>query len=159
MKEISPDKLFHPKVIERFLSKLKLGENGCVEWTDAPNADGYGQLSVGSKENQVKVKAHRFAYQLALGGVILKPEINICHHCDNPACVMPTHLFPGTHQDNMTDMANKGRAGKYEERSSVTPDQIKYIRTSNKTVKELREELNLHDSTVRKIRSGISHKD
>lgn len=34
----------------------------------------------------------------------------ICHHCDNPACINPDHLFMGTWNDNIQDMIQKGRA-------------------------------------------------
>jgi hypothetical protein len=36
-------------------------------------------------------------------------NLNVCHHCDNPICINPKHLFIGTQQDNLLDAKKKGR--------------------------------------------------
>lgn len=52
------------------------------------------------------VKANRQAYRIAFGD---PGELHVLHHCDNPSCCNPSHLFLGTHQDNMKDMVAKQR--------------------------------------------------
>ena len=54
------------------------------------------------------VLATHIAWELTNGPL---PEgMSVLHHCDNPPCVRPGHLFLGTHTDNMHDMIGKGRA-------------------------------------------------
>lgn len=76
----------------------------CWVWTGATNS-GYGVM----KEPGTKtiLRAHVFAFDQLHPGE--RGELFVLHHCDNRPCVRGEHLFVGTHQDNMKDMATKGR--------------------------------------------------
>lgn len=75
----------------------------CWIWTGYTNAKGYG-ICVWKGKTQ---RAHRVAARLS--GILTKPSLMVCHHCDNPACVRPDHLFQGDNGDNIRDAVRKGR--------------------------------------------------
>ena len=87
---------------ERFWEKVDKG-GGCWLWTAYRSKDGYGIFGIGQKI----VKAHRVSYELSVGKI--PKGMMVCHHCDNPPCVNPKHLFIGDGKANAVDMTRKGR--------------------------------------------------
>lgn len=83
-------------------------DNGCLVWIRGKTTDGYGSVCINGKMD----KTHRVAWTLAYGPI--PSGMCVCHHCDNPPCCEPTHLFLGTHSDNMRDRQIKGRTKNLE---------------------------------------------
>lgn len=94
-------------VSERFWRKVQRGgESECWPWTGRTTSYGHGQFWISPDRGQDS--AHAFALELATGQ--RRPDgQHCCHHCDNPICCNPAHLYYGTPRQNSADMVKRHR--------------------------------------------------
>ena len=91
-------------VAERLLANVNTTEPGfCWDWLKHKNKQGYGNIGIKNKT----LMAHRVSYETFIGEI--PKGMLICHHCDRPSCINPSHLFLGSHKDNSDDKIKKGR--------------------------------------------------
>ena len=99
----------------RFWSRVDKREpDDCWLWVGSRDKAGYGVFKIGQKQ----MRASRVALMLTNRAAI--PQPIIAHHCDNPSCVNPAHLFPATPAENTKDMIAKGRANRKSPRPPGT---------------------------------------
>jgi hypothetical protein len=75
--------------------------------------------------------AHRVAWESAHGPI--PKGLMVCHTCDTPACVNPSHLLLGTQTANVTDAQRKGRIrhGEAHPAAKLSAEIVAAIRTDN----------------------------
>lgn len=90
----------------RFWKKVDFGSgaDACWIWQGTVTASGYGQYWAHTKRGTRPVPAHR--YVMGVHDSLRGPLIR--HKCDVRTCVNPSHLEPGTQDDNMNDRAQRG---------------------------------------------------
>lgn len=111
--------------IRRFFSFVRPSDSGCWEWSGARDADGYGRFRYDGEMR----RAHRVAYLLFVADAGAE---HVLHHCDNPPCVNPAHLYAGNDSDNIRDMMERGRdnfaRGEDSGAAKLTWEQVRTIR-------------------------------
>lgn len=146
---------------ERFWSKVdRRSADDCWPWQGPLNRYGYGTFADYSTGRRKWLYAHRLAFQLTTGLAIDGKVIR--HACDNPPCVNPAHLEPGTQAQNVADAKERGRCspppihrGSDNKMARLTEADVREIRRRHAaggvTQKALAREFKVSPSTVRDV--------
>lgn len=150
----------------RFWAKVTVaGEDQCWLWAGATEMSGYGYMwIVNNKSESLAVKAHRLSFYYQHGDAV--DDVCVLHRCDNPPCVNPNHLFPGTRADNNRDRMNKGRnrqqGGSANSNARLDIEQvieIKALVASGISQTKVGERFGIKQAQVSRIVRGVSWKN
>jgi nucleotide-binding universal stress UspA family protein len=121
---------------------------------------------------------HRAVWEILCGPI--PSGALLCHHCDNPQCANPEHLYVGDSKTNVADMFNRGRhwtqreperarqvgiangrrntwaRGASNPKAKLTPAQVHEVAESLEGSRALARRLGVNRSTIQRIRSGSS---
>ena len=144
--------------MERFWAKVdKRGDNGCWNW-QAAKINGYGRFLF----NGANRLAHRISWYFVYGE---HPPVDrmLCHRCNNPACVNPSHLYIGTAQDNAADMVAAGThligpRGEDVNTAQMTEGQVIEARALRLTASETARRYGVTSATASKALRGDTWK-
>lgn len=141
-------------LLARFLSHVqKGGPDECWPWSGSRRKKGgYGRLNVNGKVRS----ASRVAYELFVGPIPF--GLHVLHHCDNPPCVNPAHLYLGNDQRNVDDCRARGRLrkafGEAHGRAKLTARQVREARrlyTMGRGIVSLAREFGVAETTMRAL--------
>ncbi len=139
---------------------IPVTETGCWLWL------GEIKVSNGEERGRVMIRgerdyAHRWAYRIAIGDIPEGHQVN--HHCDQPTCVNPAHLYAGTQAQNVHDMLSRGRhvasPRAKNGNAKLTEQDVSRIRASDLTIKQLAEHYSVTTENIRAIRAYKTWKE
>jgi len=121
-----------PKLIDTFIRQFLddvSQHNGCWISKENPTMTHYRRILFCGR----LVLLHRLIYLLTRGEI---NDPSVCHHCDNPPCCNPNHLFNGTQKINVLDCIQKDRGnrpyGELASAAKLTNDEVLEIRKTYK---------------------------
>lgn len=137
---------------ERFRRSFESSSEGCWVWAAAKSGSGYGHIRSRGK----LLQAHRVSWMIHYGEI---PDgAFVLHHCDNPPCVRPDHLFLGNDASNTADKVSKGRQsvtwGEACGNAKLTESEVREIRSiCGLPIKSIASAFGVSKSTVFAIRA------
>lgn len=142
---------------KNFWSLVNVGQpKDCWPYKGHKDKKGYGHLNI----KWASRLAHRMAYAVAHNEDV-PSDMLVCHHCDNPPCCNPRHLFVGTQKDNMADCSAKKRTstrytvrGQTHPKSKIPQSHVRAIYDSKIPVWKLAEAYGVTPTAIRNIKNG-----
>ena len=131
-----------------------LGLDFCRLWVGATR-HGYPAVRVGSKV----MGGHRLMLEAKLGRP-LRAGAFACHHCDNPGCMEPRHLYEGDASRNMLDAYRRGQKKPYRPRgeangrSKLSRAKVRAIRASGAPAASLAVRYGVTPDCISQVRAG-----
>ena len=129
-------------VLERMAPFMGESDDVCWEHLGCANEGGHVRIRLDDKS---RTMAHRVAYEAYHAEPIPK-GLQVNHHCDNPRCFNPAHLYLGTQAENMNDRFDRGRANL---KCKLSVEDVDYILKSSKSDKELAAMFNVTPQAIR----------
>lgn len=134
---------------DHVFQRSKSHVDACWLWKGSVDSPGYGQVWSDGKYHA----AHRLAYQFHVGPI---PEGRyVCHKCDNRQCVNPSHLYLGTHHENIHEAAFKGRLHR-----KLQPAQVSLLKKvaagQRVTQREWADAFGVTQGTISRVLSGAA---
>lgn len=139
------------KLMER-VERLSIPEpnSGCWLWTASYGTLGYPQINYRGKTKKVSRLVYEAFYDVSPG------DLFVCHKCDTPACVNPSHLWLGTPSQNSMDRSRKGRGrnqdGEKHHNAILTAKQAKAIFDDPRTQTEIAKDFGVSRTAVSLIK-------
>lgn len=141
---------------------IKKSDKECWDWIGVKNDNGYPILRIGGRKG-LQARVSRLTYFITYG--CFNEDLFICHKCENPGCVNPSHLFTGTCKDNTQDMLQKNRGsappilnGEEHGNHKLTEKEVIEIYNSSLDMKTLGLLYNVTTTTIHRILTGKAWK-
>jgi len=146
-------------VLKLLVNKVERSQQGCWEWIGG-KTNGYGSFRLPDVCEGAKILAHRASW-VVFKGEAIPDGLFVCHHCDNPKCFNPDHLFLGTQFDNIQDCKEKGRLitgtashlSKYDDKDLA---RVVELLSEGKTGKEIKAQTGISTTHISRIRRGYT---
>lgn len=148
-KPIKAHKYMNLTLAQRFALGYVIADNGCWVWMKSRNVRGYGSMRVGKKLRP----AHQLSYEIHIGPI--PHGMFVCHHCDNPPCCNPAHLYAGSAADNVRDRHARNR---HRQPMKLTRSDVNYLRGiplwDKPRLADIATSMGMHVEYLRRVQKG-----